>query len=87
MTVDMVYSEVEVRPPNHRPIRLSATKTGKRRMMSADRFPIRARCRMIPIVSLKSTVLKMSDSLAADVIARHAGSGEDQWGFLPCLRG
>ena len=40
----------------------------------------------IPIVSLKPTVLKMSDSSATDVISRHAGSGEDQWGFLPCLR-
>ena len=28
----------------------------------------------------------MSDSSATDVISRHAGSGEDQWGFLPCLR-
>jgi hypothetical protein len=41
---------------------------------------------VIPIVSLKPTVLKMSDSSASDVIARHAGAGEDQFGFLPCLR-
>jgi hypothetical protein len=36
--------------------------------------------------SSKPTVLKMTDASALDVISRHAGSGEDQWGFLPCLR-
>jgi hypothetical protein len=41
---------------------------------------------VIPIVSLKPAVLKMSDSSASEVIARHAGAGEDQFGFLPCLR-
>jgi hypothetical protein len=41
---------------------------------------------IVPIVSLKSTVLKMSDASTIDVISRHAGSAEDQWGFLPCLR-
>ena len=41
---------------------------------------------IVPIVYLKSTVLKMSDASAIDVISRHAGSGDDQWGFLPCLR-
>ena len=51
-----------------------------------NRFAIEPDAGIIPIVSLKPTVLKMSDSLAADVISRHAGSGEDQSGFLPCLR-
>jgi len=41
---------------------------------------------VIPIVSLDHTVVKMTDSAAVDVVSRHAGSGEDQWGFLPCLR-
>jgi hypothetical protein len=28
----------------------------------------------------------MSDSAAIDVISRHVGSGDDESGFLPCLR-
>ncbi len=28
----------------------------------------------------------MSDSRAIEVISRHVGSDEDEWGFLPCLR-
>jgi hypothetical protein len=41
---------------------------------------------VISIVSSKPAVLKMSDSSAFDVIARHAGSGDDPWAFLPSLR-
>jgi len=41
---------------------------------------------VIPILSNKPAVFKMTESPAIDVISRHAGSGEDQWGFLPCLR-
>jgi hypothetical protein len=37
-------------------------------------------------VSTKPMGLNMTDPPALDVISRHAGSGEDQWGFLPCLR-
>ena len=40
----------------------------------------------VPIASRGSTVVKMTDSATVDVVARHAGSGEDQSGFLPCLR-
>jgi hypothetical protein len=41
---------------------------------------------VIPIHSLKSTVPKMSEQNAVDVLARHAGTAEDDLGFLPCLR-
>jgi hypothetical protein len=41
---------------------------------------------VIPIFSPEPTLVKMTDSAAVDVVLRHAGSGEDQWGFLPCLR-
>jgi hypothetical protein len=41
---------------------------------------------IVPIISLTRTALKMSDISASDVVARHAGSGEDLSGFLPCLR-
>jgi hypothetical protein len=40
----------------------------------------------VPVVSLKPTVHKMTDSSAIDVISRHTGAAEDEWGFLPCLR-
>jgi hypothetical protein len=39
-----------------------------------------------PIVSREPMVVKMNDSASVDVVSRHAGSGEDQSGFLPCLR-
>ena len=86
MTVDMVLSEVEVRAPESNAD--SFVRAEDLQEMDDDRqsIPIEPDAGVIPIVSLKPTVLKMSDSLAADVIARHAGSGEDQWGFLPCLR-
>jgi hypothetical protein len=41
---------------------------------------------VIPFVSLDPTVVKMTESAAVDVVSRHAGSGDDPWGFLPCLR-
>ena len=41
---------------------------------------------VVPCVSLESTVVKMTESVAVDVVSRHAGSGEDPLGFLPCLR-
>jgi hypothetical protein len=41
---------------------------------------------VVSISPLKPTVVKMSDQSAVDVIGRHTGSGEDQSGFLPCLR-
>jgi hypothetical protein len=40
----------------------------------------------IPGLSLKPTVLLMSDQTAMDVLARHVGWSQDDWGFLTCLR-
>ncbi len=28
----------------------------------------------------------MSEQNAIEIIARHVGAGDDDWGFLPCLR-
>ncbi len=86
MPVDIVYSEVEVRP-----LESDADSPGRPEDKPAadderQSIPDSPDAGMIPTVSLNPTVLKMSDSLAADVILRHAGSGEDQWGFLSCLR-
>jgi hypothetical protein len=86
MTVDVVHSEIGVEPlESHTD---SFLRAENRRETDDERqtIPIESDPGIIPIVSLKPTVLKMSDSRATDVIARHAGSGEDQWGFLPCLR-
>ena len=38
---------------------------------------------VVPIVTLKSTVLKMSDQTAIEVLSRHVGSGEDDAGVPP----
>ena len=86
MTVDMVLSEVEVRAPESNADSFVRAEDLQETDDDRQSIPIEPDAGVIPIVSLKPTVLKMSDSLAADVIARHAGSGEDQWGFLPCLR-
>ena len=86
MTVDMVLSEVEVGAPESEADPFGRAEDLQETDDNRRSIPIEPDAGVIPIVSLKPTVLKMSDSLAADVIARHAGSGEDQWGFLPCLR-
>jgi hypothetical protein len=39
-----------------------------------------------PVVTLKPKVLLMSEPSPSEILARHVGSGEDDWGFLPCLR-
>jgi len=40
----------------------------------------------VPTVTLKPAVLLMSEPSPSEILSRHVGSGEDQWGFLPCLR-
>ena len=86
MPVDIVYSEVEVRPIE--PRRGSFVRPEDRREPDDEResIPTVPEVSKTSTVSVKPMVLKMSDSLAADVISRHAGSGEDQSGFLSCLR-
>jgi hypothetical protein len=84
--VDIVYSEVEVRRLESRRDSILRPEHGRESDDERQSIPNEPDAGMIPTVSLKPMVLKMSDSLAADVISRHAGSGEDQWGFLPCLR-
>ena len=86
ITVDIVYSEPEVKALEP----ASESRQGPDDDPDADDFAQTSHGGtgpgIVPIVYLKSTVLKMSDSSAIDVILRHAGSGEDQWGLLPCLR-
>ncbi len=48
--------------------------------------PVRNVPATISMKSLKPAVLKMTDASAIDVISRHTGSSDDEWGFLPCLR-
>ena len=84
MPVDIVYSEVEVRPlESHADSFVRAEDEPE----TDDRAPIDSRFEpdagMIPIVSLKPTVLKMSDSLAADVICASCGIGRGSMGFSP----
>ncbi len=86
MIVDLVHSEIDDGPrePTFEPFvdGEDGQEAGGKRPTS----PIERPAHVIPIVSLKPAVLKMSDSLATDVISRHTGSQDDQWGFLPCLR-
>ena len=41
---------------------------------------------IVSIITLKPTVRPMSDQTAMEIIARHVGAGDDERGFLPCLR-
>jgi hypothetical protein len=41
---------------------------------------------LVSPVSLRPTVVVMSDRSAMEVVARHVAVGEDECGFLPCLR-
>jgi hypothetical protein len=39
-----------------------------------------------PVVTMNPTVVSMSAQSPSDILARHVGAGEDDRGFLPCLR-
>jgi len=39
-----------------------------------------------PIITLKPRVDSMSERSPCEILLRHVRSGEDEWGFLPCLR-
>jgi hypothetical protein len=41
---------------------------------------------VVSIITLNPTVRPMSEQNAIEIIARHVGAGDDDWGFLPCLR-
>jgi hypothetical protein len=41
---------------------------------------------IVSIITLNRAVQPMSEQNAIDVISRHVGAGDDDWGFLPCLR-
>jgi hypothetical protein len=86
MTVDIVYSELEVRRLELHRDSFGRAQDVRETDDQRQSIPDEPNSSIIPTVSLKPTVPKMSDSLAADVISRHAGSDADQWGFLPCLR-
>jgi hypothetical protein len=86
MTVDIAFPEVEVRPLESSPELLIDADYRPVTDDEPQAAPSEPNTSIVPIVSLKPTVLKMADSSAIDVISRHAGSGEDQFGFLPCLR-
>jgi len=40
----------------------------------------------VPIVTWNPAVLLMSEPSPSEILSRHVGSAEDEWGFLPCLR-
>ena len=87
MTVDVVHSEVtQPRQLESHPESFVDDDDDSETDDEPRSIPIEPDAVIVPIVSLKTTVLKMSDSLATDVISRHAGWGGDQSGFLPCLR-
>jgi hypothetical protein len=86
MPVDIDYSEVEVRPLESDRKSFVCPDADQETDDERQSSPSSPDAGITPTVSLTPMVLKMSDSLAADVISRHAGSGEDQRGFLPCLR-
>jgi hypothetical protein len=87
ITVDIALAEGNIRP-------LESTPENDRRDVWEDEedrdqppsIVVESVAGAIPIVSLEPVVVKMTDSATVDVVSRHAGSGEDQWGFLPCLR-
>jgi hypothetical protein len=55
-----------------------------------DNEPLQVRIEMVdrtvPKVALKPTVLLMSNESALEILGRHVGWVQDDWGFLPCLR-
>jgi hypothetical protein len=52
------------------------------------RAPVRAEAAagFVPVVTMNPLVLSMSERSPTEILARHVGAGEDEWGFLPCLR-
>ena len=86
VVVDIAHSEVEPRALESMSGPFLEANAGPEASDERRSIPAEADAGVISIVSLKPTVLKMSDSSAFDVISRHAGSGDDPWAFLPCLR-
>jgi hypothetical protein len=41
---------------------------------------------VVPIITTNPAVRTMSEQDPMDIITRHVGENEDEWGFLPCLR-
>jgi hypothetical protein len=58
--------------------------------LGSESEPLQVRIEMVdrsaPKVSLKPTVLLMSNEPALEILGRHVGWTPDDWGFLPCLR-
>ena len=87
MTVDIALAEGNIRPlesaPENDGFEVLDEVEGQDQSRSIVVEPVSG---VVPIVFPGSKVVKMTDSATVDVVARHAGSGDDQWGFLPCLR-
>lgn len=66
------------------------TEAGAGIKLGTDTEPLQVRIEMVdrsvPRVSLKPTVLLMSNESALEILGRHVGGVPDDWGFLPCLR-
>jgi hypothetical protein len=87
ITVDIALAEGDVRTLDSTPENRGAEIAQKEEKHHHARSMVaESDAGVVPFVSLESTVVKMTESLAVDVVSRHAGSGEDQSGFLPCLR-
>jgi hypothetical protein len=67
-----------------------AAEPGSAINIGAAGEPIQVRIEMaersVPTVSLKPTVLLMSNESTLEIVGRHVGWVPDEWGFLPCLR-
>jgi hypothetical protein len=86
ITVDLALAEGEVRSLESAPENDGADVAEEEKYDRPGTIVVEPVAGAIPFVSQEPTVVKMTDRAAVDVVSRHAGSGEDQWGFLPCLR-
>ena len=87
ITVDIALAEGDVRALDSAPANDGADIAQEQEENDQPRSNVvESVAGVVPFISLESTGLKMTESVAVDVLSRHAGSGEDQLGFLPCLR-
>ncbi|HKI21521.1 MAG TPA: hypothetical protein VKA15_26740 [Isosphaeraceae bacterium] len=86
VAVDILFPESEPSALDSPAERVASELSREKPALEPPHVRVESSSGFVPIVTLRPTVQLMSERSPSEILSRHVASGEDEWGFLPCLR-